>query len=92
MPHIENQIQDDPTFCEICHQSDREDRMLLCDNCDRGYHLECLTPPMTAVPIEEWFCPDCFTHLFDRTNNRMVRELFYSLIFEEYIFNHNFRY
>lgn len=85
MPRIENQAQDDPTFCEICHQSDREDRMLLCDNCDRGYHLECLTPPMTAVPIEEWFCPDCFTHLFDSTNNRMVRELFYSFIFEEYL-------
>ncbi|EFN60820.1 RING and PHD-finger domain-containing protein KIAA1542 [Camponotus floridanus] len=67
VPRIENQAQDDPTFCEICHQSDREDRMLLCDNCDRGYHLECLTPPMTAVPIEEWFCPDCTIH----TNNRM---------------------
>lgn len=72
VPRIENQAQDDPTFCEVCHQSDREDRMLLCDNCDRGYHLECLTPPMTAVPIEEWFCPDCT----NRTNNRVVRENF----------------
>jgi len=59
VPRIENQVLDDQTFCEICHQSDREDRMLLCDGCDRGYHLECLTPPMTTVPIEEWFCPDC---------------------------------
>lgn len=59
MPRPEDQIQDDPTFCEVCHLSDREDRMLLCDGCDCGYHLECLTPPMTEVPMEEWFCPEC---------------------------------
>jgi PHD and RING finger domain-containing protein 1 len=28
------------TYCEICHLSDREDRMLLCDECDRGYHCK----------------------------------------------------
>lgn len=50
---------DDLTFCEVCHQSNREDRMLLCDGCDCGYHLECLTPPLNEVPIEEWFCPEC---------------------------------
>ena len=58
-PTVEDTIVEDPTFCEICHQSDREDRMLLCDGCDSGYHLECLTPPLTEVPIEEWFCPEC---------------------------------
>lgn len=55
----EEQVQEDPTFCEVCHQCDREDRMLLCDSCDSGYHLECLTPPMNEVPMEEWFCPEC---------------------------------
>ncbi|EFN80079.1 RING and PHD-finger domain-containing protein KIAA1542 [Harpegnathos saltator] len=59
VPRPEDQVQDDPTFCEVCHLSDREDRMLLCDGCDCGYHLECLTPPMTEVPMEEWFCPEC---------------------------------
>lgn len=76
MPRVENQIQDDPTFCEVCHQSDREDRMLLCDNCDRGYHLECLTPPMTTVPIEEWFCPEC-----SNRSSRSVRKLFLFSLF-----------
>lgn len=23
------------------------------------YHMECLTPPLDAVPVEEWFCPEC---------------------------------
>lgn len=58
-PPVEEQIQEDATFCEICQQCDREDRMLLCDGCDLGYHLECLTPPMTEVPMDEWFCPEC---------------------------------
>ncbi|KAM9807639.1 uncharacterized protein phrf1 [Neosynchiropus ocellatus] len=47
------------TNCEVCGGSDREDRLLLCDGCDSGYHMECLTPPLDAVPIEEWFCPEC---------------------------------
>lgn len=59
VPRVEDQVQEDPTFCEVCHQSDREDRMLLCDGCDSGYHLECLTPPMNEVPMEEWYCPEC---------------------------------
>ncbi|KAM8892972.1 uncharacterized protein phrf1 isoform 2-T3 [Spinachia spinachia] len=47
------------TSCEICRGSDREDRLLLCDGCDAGYHMECLTPPLDSVPVEEWFCPGC---------------------------------
>lgn len=50
---------DNPTFCEVCGQSNREDRMLLCDNCDMGYHLECLNPPLAEVPPGVWFCPVC---------------------------------
>lgn len=57
-PRIEENL-DDLTFCEVCHHCDREDHMLLCDGCDCGYHLECLTPPLSEVPIEEWFCPEC---------------------------------
>jgi PHD and RING finger domain-containing protein 1 len=47
------------TYCEVCGQCNREDRLLLCDGCDLGYHLECLDPPLHAVPVEEWLCPDC---------------------------------
>uniref|UniRef100_A0A8D0AQK9 PHD and ring finger domains 1 n=1 Tax=Sander lucioperca TaxID=283035 RepID=A0A8D0AQK9_SANLU len=47
------------TSCEVCGGTDREDRLLLCDGCDAGYHMECLTPPLDSVPVEEWFCPEC---------------------------------
>nr|XP_019570298.1 PREDICTED: PHD and RING finger domain-containing protein 1 isoform X3 [Rhinolophus sinicus] len=51
--------EEDPTFCEVCGRSDREDRLLLCDGCDAGYHMECLEPPLQEVPVDEWFCPEC---------------------------------
>ncbi|XP_060625452.2 PHD and RING finger domain-containing protein 1 isoform X1 [Anolis sagrei] len=55
----EDEVEDDPTFCEVCGRSDREDRLLLCDGCDAGYHMECLNPPLSEVPVDEWFCPLC---------------------------------
>lgn len=55
----EEEVLEDPTYCEVCGECDREDRMLLCDGCDLGYHLECLDPPMETVPVDEWYCPDC---------------------------------
>jgi PHD and RING finger domain-containing protein 1 len=47
------------TFCEVCGESDREDRMLLCDSCDFHYHMECLDPLLDTVPMGDWFCPNC---------------------------------
>ncbi|XP_032222510.1 PHD and RING finger domain-containing protein 1 isoform X3 [Nematostella vectensis] len=58
----EEEWEDEPTYCEVCHDCDREDRLLLCDDCDKGYHMECLTSPLEFVPIEEWFCPICRPH------------------------------
>ncbi|VDI70252.1 PHD and RING finger domain-containing protein 1, partial [Mytilus galloprovincialis] len=56
---IDDEEDEDPTYCEICGRCDREDRLLLCDGCDQGYHCECLNPPLQEIPVEEWFCPDC---------------------------------
>ncbi|XP_077787959.1 PHD and RING finger domain-containing protein 1 isoform X3 [Podarcis muralis] len=55
----EDNLEEDPTFCEVCGRSDREDRLLLCDGCDHGYHMECLNPPLSEIPVDEWFCPPC---------------------------------
>ncbi|XP_037087417.1 PHD and RING finger domain-containing protein 1-like [Pollicipes pollicipes] len=56
---LEEAQEDDPVYCEVCGRCDREDRLLLCDGCDAGYHLDCLEPPLDAVPVDEWFCPEC---------------------------------
>lgn len=46
-------------MCEICLRGDDGMAMLLCDECNRGYHMYCLDPPLTVVPKSQWFCPPC---------------------------------
>eukprot|EP01018_Ginkgo_biloba_P012475 Gb_02491 [translate_table: standard] len=46
-------------FCEECGLGDGETEMLLCDKCDRGYHMYCLRPVVVRVPAGAWFCPCC---------------------------------
>jgi hypothetical protein len=45
--------------CEMCDSASNDDQMLLCDGCDRGYHMYCLPVPLTAVPEGDWFCHPC---------------------------------
>lgn len=44
----------DLTFCEICNQSTREDRMLLCDGCDLGFHCELFSFSNEYLNKFEW--------------------------------------
>jgi hypothetical protein len=45
--------------CIVCGRMDHAALMLLCDNCDRGYHTFCLDPPLRQVPEGAWYCPQC---------------------------------
>lgn len=47
--------------CNICNanQEDDDDKLLLCDDCNKGFHIFCLTPPITEIPAEAWFCEQC---------------------------------
>ena len=45
--------------CGICNLSDKQSDMLECDGCQKGHHMQCLTPPLTAIPDDDWFCPKC---------------------------------
>lgn len=51
---------DDVTACEVCRATDREDTMLLCDGCNRGYHMDCLHPALEEIPANAWYCDYCF--------------------------------
>lgn len=46
-------------MCEICLRGDDGMSMLLCDECNRGYHMYCLDPPLNSIPKSEWYCPPC---------------------------------
>ena len=45
--------------CELCGSGENDDSVLLCDECNRGFHMECLAPPLTSVPEGDWRCSDC---------------------------------
>ncbi|XP_008832389.1 PHD finger protein 21A isoform X4 [Nannospalax galili] len=43
-------------FCSVCRKSGQ---LLMCDTCSRVYHLDCLDPPLKAIPKGMWICPRC---------------------------------
>uniref|UniRef100_T1J0T8 Uncharacterized protein n=1 Tax=Strigamia maritima TaxID=126957 RepID=T1J0T8_STRMM len=45
--------------CTICGTSDNDDQLLFCDDCDRGYHMYCLSPPLSEPPEGSWSCHLC---------------------------------
>ena len=45
--------------CRVCGCGDDDETILLCDSCDCGYHMHCLTPQLHHVPAGDWYCPDC---------------------------------
>ncbi|KAG7016812.1 Histone-lysine N-methyltransferase ATXR6, partial [Cucurbita argyrosperma subsp. argyrosperma] len=52
----------DDISCQKCGSGDSPAELLLCDKCDRGYHLFCLMPILVSVPKGSWFCPTCSNH------------------------------
>lgn len=47
------------TRCKECSRGDGEQEMLLCDRCDRGYHMYCLSPILPTVPLGKWLYSKC---------------------------------
>lgn len=44
--------------CYECRKSCRVAPLLACDFCPLFFHLDCLNPPLTAVPFGRWMCPN----------------------------------
>jgi hypothetical protein len=42
--------------CEVCRSPHQWSKMLMCDNCNAGYHLHRLVPPLLRVPPGVWLC------------------------------------
>ncbi|KAG7828486.1 hypothetical protein KL920_003623 [Ogataea angusta] len=45
--------------CEKCGKLDEPDTILICDDCNRNFHMRCLEPALKEVPDTDWFCDDC---------------------------------
>ena len=47
------------TGCRICHDTNGEDNMVICNGCDGYFHLRCLSPPRSTAPSGDFYCPAC---------------------------------
>ncbi|XP_023657965.1 zinc finger protein DPF3 isoform X2 [Paramormyrops kingsleyae] len=54
--------------CSRCGTSENDDQLLFCDDCDRGYHMYCLKPPMSHPPEGSWSCYLCLALLKDKAS------------------------
>ncbi|TNV80905.1 hypothetical protein FGO68_gene626 [Halteria grandinella] len=45
--------------CNVCGLNNDEEKIIICDMCDRAKHIHCLNPPLQQVPTTSWFCTDC---------------------------------
>jgi hypothetical protein len=55
--------------CEVCRSHLDDDRMLICDGCDKLCHLYCLIPALKKVPEGDWFCKSCAEYSTDVTSD-----------------------
>jgi len=73
---ILSSLPPDDIHCQICQSPFDEHKMLLCDMCNAGWHMDCLLPPLTAIPHGTWKCPlRTPRHLLPQTGTRHLRLL-----------------
>lgn len=53
--------------CESCNAKEDEENLILCDECDRGFHTYCCTPPLSQKPSGDWMCQLCLPSALDAT-------------------------
>ncbi|XP_074536149.1 PHD finger protein 12 isoform X1 [Halichoeres trimaculatus] len=49
--------------CYSCNRSCRLAPLIQCDYCPLLFHMDCLDPPLTALPAGKWMCPNHVEHL-----------------------------
>ncbi|KAM4796561.1 tyrosine-protein kinase BAZ1B [Rhinophrynus dorsalis] len=45
--------------CKVCRKKGEDDKLILCDECNKAFHLFCLRPVLLNIPDGEWLCPAC---------------------------------
>lgn len=68
----------DDTPCQKCNLYTNPEWILLCDNCDLGWHTTCLMPKLYIIPDGDWYCPRC-------ENEQLLTKLRFE--YENYISN-----
>lgn len=71
--------------CQFCSSGENEDKLLLCDGCDKGYHTYCFKPKMVNIPEGDWWVVrHRHTNPSGAHQNRML--IFPNSLFRRYCF------
>jgi hypothetical protein len=68
---LKNRLKNKMDECNICNDGGH---LILCDNCNRAFHLDCVTPPLAYVPARKWRCPSCTGN---KDQKRKLRKVVY---------------
>lgn len=47
--------------CGACGRPESMELVVVCDACERGFHLCCVNDGVEAAPSADWMCSDCVT-------------------------------
>lgn len=49
--------------CKVCGRPEVKGRVVVCDGCERGYHLSCAgIQGRQALMLDEWICAECVSN------------------------------
>ena len=58
----DNELNDSNEYdnvpCVVCKRTDNGKEMLICDCCEKGYHMHCVN--VKEIPENEWYCKECY--------------------------------
>ncbi|SCV02094.1 LAMI_0G15830g1_1 [Lachancea mirantina] len=55
----DDEEEDSEAGCYICKRNSHGSKTILCDSCDKPFHLFCLKPALEQVPKGNWMCDNC---------------------------------
>jgi len=59
--------------CDFCESKDGGEQMVICDGCDKAWHIFCLENKLDELPMtDEWFCDGCWRFEIEEVRSEVV--------------------
>jgi PHD-finger len=68
----ENKAEDSDRNEDACAVCGDGGSLLICDGCEKEYHMKCLTPALASVPEGRWECDECLDRQIIRAQERIM--------------------
>ncbi|XP_021751059.1 zinc finger protein dpff-1-like isoform X1 [Chenopodium quinoa] len=61
--------------CNVCSRIGTADtNMLICDECEKAFHISCFNPCIRKIPTDDWYCQPCSKKKHNLLKERAVRK------------------